>query len=621
MATKKYLKINGVLTNYTEAQPVECSFSTSAPAQSHFFITLHYTSPWPTVGQSIEWFTKDDVKRWDGVIATIEATGIREGDDYDVLEINAVGKDDRMFRRTTWNRTTFRCAQYRSWSGTVDTNDVSGTGHVYWVDGDKFTKDLVGKTVVINGSNYSVTAVVSPIEFTVFGSLGSHSSVVFTMTTYSGDVARDLILNYCDFEGFTFTGTSIQNGAALDSKGILFDPPVTIHDAFQTLLGANPDYYLDVDVNQVVYFAPRTTVSAPADFTPTSGQQKRGLRYRITAEDVRNCEISQTTWDAVNETTESITGDGTTQAWFLAHDVAIMGKVFLNGVEVNVAEETSSSAADFYYTQNYSGIWQDPANPPLTSGDTLEVNYKRIADNLIEYADDAARLARAIIEGSGFGRYEQSIDRTKLSGKTAALADATNSVNRLKHNHSEITIQTFELGYRTGQVMTVTIPKLQISAMSMFIDEVQMSDASVKGTSYDFEYTLRCIAVSRRITENQILRDAFSVGSGGGGGSMGGAGGGGGGGSAAATITDTTLTADATIEAPRAPLDGEQWMAIVRQDSTGGWAVTWGSAVAPILAAPIIDSSFEANTMCMITFYGRSGKWYTSSSILGVPNA
>jgi len=89
------------------------------------------------------------------------------------------------------------------------------------------------------------------------------------------------------------------------------------------------------------------------------------------------------------------------------------------------------------------------------------------------------------------------------------------------------------------------------------------------------------------------------------------------GGSAVTTIT--TLTANATIASPGVPANGAMWAVQAMQDSTGGWAVTWGSGT-DVLYGPLIDNitnSFRL-TQCIVMFVGLGGKWYKFSELLGV---
>lgn len=537
MATQKYLHINGVLTNYSDAHPVNLGFTTSSPAQCDFVIELDYTATLPIVGQSVEWFRRDTTRVFGGVISQIDSTEMWESGGSLYVHISAVGYDDRLFRRTTWNRGALtsgdppRCAQYRSYAGLVDT---SGTA-VSWVSNivsgvetsDRFGLELAGKTVVVNGSNRVVSSVDSPEHLTLTSSAGSHSSVAYSFTIYSGDVVRDLLDGnayphgllgggYAEFEGFTWTGTSIQQGAVITNKGLLFSPPVPIHDAIQTILDANPNFYFAVDADQVAYFALITLVPAPGDFTPTSGKQKRGIDAKITAEDVRNVEISVTNPDAVLPITDTFIGNGSTRSWFTTKPIGQVAAVLLNAVDATAADGSSTTVAKFYYLPATREFWQDHGDPVLTGADTLTISYKALFDDLMEYEDSGARAARAGIEGSGFGRYEKVIDRTGFSGKVDALADSTASVTRLEDNYYSVNVSTFELGYRVGMSFLADVPKLQLGSVVLFIDEVSMNDGAVKGTPYDWEYTLKCISVNRRITELQVLRNAFSGSIGGG---------------------------------------------------------------------------------------------------------
>lgn len=506
---QKYCKINGAAVNYSDADPVNIQRSTTAPDQCEFVLRVPYTTTLPVVGQHLEWFRADGTRVFNGIISEIDWNGLNEGGAWLSVPIKGVGFNDRLYHRTTFNRLTSVCAQYRSFTATVDASNVSGVGHIYWKSGDHFAQVIVGKTVQVNGSPYTVATAVSPTELTISGAFGGPlSSVTFTYLVYWGDVVKDLLDNYASFEGFTYDSVSIQQGGALDSKGVLFDPPVFVQDAINTALQANPDFYFAVDVNQKCWFATRTLVTAPADFTTTSGKQKRGVQMKVTAADVRNVEISTVDWTNVDDSTATITGDGASRSWFLPKPIASVVSALLNGVPVDLVDGTNSgSTGAFYFFPNDNIVWQAATDPTLSSADSLVVTFKATAENLIEYSDDVARAARQAIEGSGFGRYEQAIDRTAY-GRVSALAASTASVNRLKDNYQELNLNTFELGYDIGQVVTLDIPKLQISGITYFIDQVTMDDSNCKG-SYDFEYTLRLVSVTRRLTDDDVLRSLF----------------------------------------------------------------------------------------------------------------
>jgi hypothetical protein len=86
----------------------------------------------------------------------------------------------------------------------------------------------------------------------------------------------------------------------------------------------------------------------------------------------------------------------------------------------------------------------------------------------------------------------------------------------------------------------------------------------------------------------------------------------------AALTNEYSLTGPTTINSPGTPADGALWTVRLEQDITGGRAVSWGAGIflAPIIGGGLNDA---ANTMCLVTFYGRAGNWYGISSILGVP--
>ena len=518
MPADKYIKIGGVEVNYSQAASVTFSHSSSAPAQATFEILQDYSADLPAIGKTVEIFLRDDTKVFGGTVDQVDWDGLVESGPRIRVSIKAVGFDTRLRIRTTWDRLGYArtppaeyCAKYESYTGTVTVDGSS----VLWATGDKFGQELVGKVVVLTSGNHTVLTVPSPEKMTVSG---SPAAGAWHYTVWSGDVVKDLLSNtgkYCDYEGFTYdtAATTIQDGAAIDH--LSFDPPIPIAEAIQKLLELNPTFYFSVDPDQECYFAVRSLVPAPADFTDaTAGTVfKKGIKGTLTREDVRNAEISIVAWEAVPDTVQTVTGaaDGLTRSWFLDLPIGQMGTLKLRGVETSVGDETGEDgSAEFRYEQNTGKLWQDPLNlVSLVVADEIEVTYKRLGGNIIQYDDEAARAARATAEGTGLGRIEEVIDRTTSKDRTAAQVEAEASVNRLKGNSFSNVIITRDPGYRVGQLVNVDIVDRKV-AEDLIIDAISATDDPVKGYA-DFEYTLTCLSPERRITSADVLRALFGI--------------------------------------------------------------------------------------------------------------
>lgn len=596
----KYVKTGSTVLPYRR-RTLNVHHSFSAPSTAEFELIQDYTGDIPAVGAPIAVYRRDDVKQFSGTVDDVEWSGFAEVGGNLQIRVRCVGYNNRMYIRTTRNRTTGARAEYHSFAGKVNT---SGTA-VTLVAGDKFTPYLVGKAVSIGSGSYVVSSVTGPNSLVLTATAGTQTNAPFSHTTYTKDAVIDLITNFLDGEGFTYDGTSIPNNGA-PIKSYSFDPPIPVAQALQQLLDGNPDYYLYVDPNQKVWYAPRTAVNAPVNFTDSTSADKRGININRSREDVRNVELSVLNWDVIDEVEETVTGDGASTSWFLTNAPYQISSAQVNGQDVNIravaynayysgrvninaggttatrvdgsyfdssmigelihigsetaaitavnsnssvsigigitgpqtnasffVDLTATGTADFYFLQNTTSLWADPAFPVMTSGDSLVLRLKPYTANCIETKDATAIANRAAIEVSGTGRYEEVIDRSGLlQDSGAAQTEAANSISRLKDDLCKVTLETLDPGYAPGQVVLADIDDRKVNE-TLFIDEVTYNDLGTDAV--DWMYSLVCSSVARRITSADILRQLFGI--------SGGIG---------ATSGSTPVTTPAYVDAPNA---------------------------------------------------------------------
>lgn len=627
-ATAKYIEVNGLGVNF-KLGSVSGRLGTKEPSKIQFQQELLYSATIPTVGQEVGLFLRNDTKLFGGTVDRVKLEGLYESASMVRVTVECVGFNNRLFIRSTRDRLTSLCARYRSLSSTVST---AGTV-VAWISGDYFSQDLVGKTVQVNSINRVVASVTTPEALVLTTSAGTNASVAFAYTIYSGTVIKDLLDVYCSFEGFSYTGTSIQQGAAITE--LAFNPPIRVIDAIRVVLSLNPTFYFDVDPNQVVYFAVSTLVSAPSSIVQGSPPWKRKIDVETTREDVRNAEISIFNEATVEPVAHPITGDSTRRSWFLPSGVGTMVKVELNAVEVAVGAEGTADKF-LYYRQNDSAVWQDPAFPVLEPTDTLVVFYKPYCSNLDEYSDEVARAARATAEGSGLGKYEEVIDRTSFPGVVEAHAAAIGSVALLKDNLVLSNLEVVEDGFMPGQIFTLNIAKRNIN-LSVFIDTVELADEyaeAIEAESIDFLYRLHVIAASRRLGSSEILGSLFGGQTGSSGSVITG------GGSVTGAVQRnrwvelvdsgshvlaidlanglnhhwvlgaTAVTIDEPIWTGQTVLAGDELYLYVDQDGTGGRAGPLFDSIFTSDAALASDSlTPDANAGCVMKFRYDGAKW------------
>lgn len=595
------IRIGGSSVAYVHGR-TSVSTSASSPAGCSFVLIYPTSATLPVIGQSVVVEDKNGNRVFGGSIDEVQKKLIEETSTELEVTITASGYDNRLHVRTTFDGISGKCAQYRSYHSVVN---VSGTSCV-WSSGDKFSPDFSGVSTVgeltVNGSAVHAT-VTDPDHCTLSSGLGTLTGVDLYYKVYSGDIVKDLLDTYCQWEGFTYDGSSIQQGAQIQQ--VVFDPPVPVYDAIQTILGFNDNFYFAVDPHQKCYFAVRTLIPAPKDFTVSSGSYKRGVTVIHTREDVRNSEVNQTNWNAVQPIIDTINGDGSKKSWFLSERLYELVSVKLNGVDVTAVGDDASTGNDYYYRKWDYAFWQDVGTPVLGIGDVLEVSYKKASAYLMEYEDTTAESSRRASEGGGSGKYSQVVDRSTLQGKTDALLQSQDSISRMKDDLVKVSLETLEEQYLVGQSVVFNLPDYQEN-LTMFIDQITVSDSNCAGSG-DLIFTLTMVSVSRRVTGAAVLRELFQT--------TANAGSGGGGvasvvvsGAAAAAIKmSVTLTDPATTIVGPTVVEGQILVVILTQP--GDCPVAWDGS---FVDAPLgIDRSIGSKTI--VTFVGDSGQWLMTS--------
>jgi hypothetical protein len=506
------LLIGGVIKKYRVGSVV-LNWNNDSPDDASVLLDATQPTGLPSIGQEFVFYPQGySSPVWAGTIDEVGVEGLYEGSSELTIPIRALGYNTSLYNRTTRRRGFGDLIRFRGYTTTVSTNGTAVTRTA----GDRFDKDLESKSVTINGVSYTVTTVTDPDHLTLGSSSGTQTDAEFRHRVYSGDIVKALVDNsglYMDADGFTWDEGDIQQGAEI--KEFWFDTPLYIAEALDRLLESNPDFTYWTDVDRKFHFAARTAVSASVSFTDSSGAYRRNIGLTRTREDVRNVEISVVKWEALGVTTQTITGDGSLQGWFLDHPIGKLVYVKLNGIVQKVGVD-DTEGNDYFYHPGSRAIWQDPMLPVLTGSDSLEIGYYPSGNNLIEYIDSAAISARQASEGGGSGRYEKVVDRTTSPGQIEAQAEAQGSVTRFKDDLEKVRLVTWDNGVLPGQLVSVQSAKFGIgspeSPANFFVDRVSATDRGLERNSeHDLLYTIEAISSSRRISAAGVFRSLSGV--------------------------------------------------------------------------------------------------------------
>jgi hypothetical protein len=433
-----------------------------------------------------------------------------------------------------------------------------------------------------------------------------------------GEIVRDVIVNSMGTDGFSAALVADGGQIVLGPVIALFEiqePRPTIREALDQLsvLAANGTdiYYWDVTPAKVVRAYKQGTYAAPFNITDGS---LNGL--------LQSCRVSEDISGKANRVfvylgkyllasaVEVVTGDGSARSFDLAYPVGAPPTI-MRGASTQTVGIDGVDTAQWYYTLESRQVRQDAGQTVLANLETIDVTYHGLDKITLAPLNDAADItAESTLQGDGgTGYFEGYIESNTISGAMDGADLAAAYLARTSAATVIVEGETYTEGLRAGQELTVTLSQLSINT-TMLVESATMRDMGAGRLLWSF----KAIDGPQRADWKKRL-----LGGGTGSGSIVGSGVAVSGGSgSAAVVTDVTLTAADTINSPGTPADGANWIVRVKQDATGGWAVTWGSGIA---LAPEITATMNsaASTMCIIGFVGIGGTWYPASTpILGV---
>ena len=254
----------------------------------------------------------------------------------------------------------------------------------------------------------------------------------------------------------------------------VFDSPVTVPEALDTLARLS-NYVWNVNVDGTLDFIPRTAIAAPFSMTDATGDKGNVLQMSIrkTRGQYFNREFRRVAWPAFTPYIETKVGDGTVRKWTLAHPVAIIESITVDGVSVTVGHYGSDvyGSKAYYFRLGDTAIYQDLGLTVLTAANSLVITYRDLGGNLIFSENTTEQAARAAIETGTSGIYETYVDDSQSADAKGALVKADSDVAVFGFIPGAITTMTFRKGLKPGQLLNIARASLGING-SFLIDQV-----------------------------------------------------------------------------------------------------------------------------------------------------
>jgi hypothetical protein len=303
---------------------------------------------------------------------------------------------------------------------------------------------------------------------------GSYSS------TNAGTIVNDLFERYLQVEGIAVG--QIDDGADIDTYDIDSEKLSMILDD----LAEKSNFTWYIDENRDLYFFAKDTEAAPWELTEAD----------VIAESEPSCEFGNSQYRNIQyargyPVTDSPTspqlyyGNGTRQFWLLPAVPDSAPTITEDSVSKTVGKWGIDTGYDWYWQED--GLILFAAVPP---GDSVEievtVSYKSptvalkgyMGDTLIPEYPSEQITANRIIQGSEYlnnsGVVEDVVDRSN-STEADVINDLVFLFNQYATDGIILNFDTERSGLKIGQVLTVTLPVLDLDGVDLLIESVSIA--------------------------------------------------------------------------------------------------------------------------------------------------
>ena len=232
--------------------------------------------------------------------------------------------------------------------------------------------------------------------------------------TSAGQIVADIISQVLASEGVTYSAATVASGPTITQ--VTWNGKQV--SAALTWLAQTSGYWWNIDNNGVLWFQPYGGVPAPFVLDGTQVNVDSNLSVTFGNDMYVNRQYVKGAYAQTGVLTESQHGDGSKVAFTLSYEIASTAaadiSILVNGVGQTIGTK-GSTGYQFYVAVGDSVVAQDPGQPVLASGDTLQVTYKGrypilgVAENPTLVANQKAREG-----GVGTGWVENEYNNTKI---------------------------------------------------------------------------------------------------------------------------------------------------------------------------------------------------------------
>lgn len=280
----------------------------------------------------------------------------------------------------------------------------------------------------------------------------------------AGFVVDDLFDKYLAAEGVTIG--SIQTGPTLEQVIVNY---VFVSDAFDAL-AEKAGFIWYIDETKALYFIDRATNTASWALT-ASDIVADSARLTNASPMYRNRQYIRGGRQVTAQQTENRTGDGDTVAFAMGYPLNSTPTITVGGAAQTVGIKGVDDAVDWYWAKG------DPivtaASAPAGAAAIVVVYYGEY-DIMVQMEDTPEINARKAAEG-GTGIVEGMENQPSLSSLQSVFDLGIALLAEYGVTGRKLIFKTRRSGLDSGQILTVTISELGLTAEEMLIDSVNIS--------------------------------------------------------------------------------------------------------------------------------------------------
>lgn len=380
--------------------------------------------------------------------------------------------------------------------GIYDVDD--GTREI-WVDGTKVASDTVEAGGTFGDTGITTTVAFDHDHANAFDGTLQHAAVMPSrLPTGEVDEIEDIWLKGSDYYNPNHPGvpaSRAEPGTAIEQ--VVFNY-VDGGDALAKLAEVSEFEYF-VDPMRTIHFHSRGGNCCRASFTVSGADTLVGnLDLLIETPKYRNRQYVKGGRGQTAELTEHVEITSVDQTSFLTgYPIATEPEVYedVNGdgsfTQRTVGIRGISESDDYYWSKGEVGVTKDRDRADFAqAGGQIRIVYTGLYPlvAIAEDTDEVENLRR--IERAGTGRVDSVVEESSIDTREQGFDLASFQLARYAQRAETVKLTTRAAGLRPGQVVTIDIPRLDISAFDALIEQVDFDEFG----GMEFRYSIKAVS-------------------------------------------------------------------------------------------------------------------------------